>query len=225
MSDVNKPKQYDNGDAIVMAGPGSFAWALGQMLSGGKIYRVGWILPKEVMYLNHGTKQPFIEKRNKDGSLSPWKPSQKELYENMMALDWKTECMLSFDLNIAIGNFGNGEKWGYIAKGFNSGYDQPTFGTLTNFQNTLGIGNVISFMYMVLASDIGIELRVDTQNQSDLVNKNLEVRVNGSTYNLGIGSNEISITDFLYKSDDVQRLGELMKQSVGKTLHFCFNWQ
>ncbi|PHM65281.1 hypothetical protein Xekj_04289 [Xenorhabdus sp. KJ12.1] len=159
----------------------------------------------------------------------------------MMACDWELvkaeikpicpeDTMLSFDLKVGTSQYlyvqQQAQDWGYLTEGVDKGENESTFGTLTNLQSTIGIGNILSFT--LTENPIGtfyiIALQVDTQNQPNLGGKTLEVVVNGSTYNLGAyASNATNV--FLYMSDGAKQLGDLLKQNVGKTLHFCFNWK
>ncbi|WP_338882657.1 hypothetical protein [Xenorhabdus sp. TH1] len=68
-----------------------------------------------------------------------------------------------------------------------------------------------------------MQLQVDTQNQPDLHGKDLEVTVDNYTYHLGPSPDSSIYLD--YTSDGAKKLGDLLKQNLGKTLHFCFNWK
>ncbi|REF27184.1 hypothetical protein BDD26_1931 [Xenorhabdus cabanillasii] len=144
----------------------------------------------------------------------------------MLACDWtKMGCMLSFDLEIGTSKYGESQDWGYMTKAGDLSPGESTFGVLTNLQSTIGVGGISDFR--LYESPIGtfenIGLRVDTQNQPDLGSKALEITANGSTYNLGTTAK--STTDFVYASDGAKQLGDLLKQNVGNTLHFFFNWK
>ncbi|MBD2786301.1 DUF2829 domain-containing protein [Xenorhabdus sp. DI] len=243
MSEINKldntacpfnPEQYkiDTLAAPVSTSP----WALIQVYLGNKVHRKDWDAPDEYIHLilgNSNDDAPEIKKRDKHGVMTSWQPTQ----EDLMACDWsllKSEpkpdnCMLSFDLEIGTSKYynnGNQQDWGYLTHGGDIGTGESTFGSLTNLQSTIGIGSVLVFILM--EQPIGnfdwIKLQVDTQNQSDLPSKNLEITVDGSTYYIDSYKNS-SATDLLYDTGDAQKLGDLLKQNVGNKLHFCFNWK
>ncbi|PHM60522.1 hypothetical protein Xsto_03931 [Xenorhabdus stockiae] len=254
MSDVNKlddkqcpfdPEQYKAHvkvsytiDNDIAAPVGSLPWALIQVYLGKVVGRSKWGVNEYIrLSAKNDSKTPaHIEKHDQQSFPYDWEPTP----EDLMACDWElvkikpkpkpVECMLSFDLMIGTGQFndGGGQDWGYLTKGGYLGGGVSTFGTLTNLQSTIGIGNILEFM--LSESPIGtfdfIQLQVDTQNQSGLENKALEVVVNGSTYNLVASKNSLT-TDFLYYSDGAKQLGDFLKQNVGNTtpIHFCFNWK
>ncbi|MCC8367991.1 DUF2829 domain-containing protein [Xenorhabdus sp. PB61.4] len=249
MSDVNKlddkqcpfdPDQYKAHvkvsytiDNDIAAPVGSLPWALIQVYLGKVVGRSQWGVNEYIrLSAKNDSKTPVhIEKHDQQSFPYDWEPTP----EDLMACDWElvkikpkpVECMLSFDLEVATDTYNNGQSqdWGYLTQGANIGLGESLFGTLTNLQNTIGIGNILQFTLTEypIGSFESIELQVDTQNQADLASKNLEVTVNGSTYNLGPGSN--STTDFYYTSDGAKQLGDLLKQNVGKTLSFCFRWK
>ncbi|MDE1494871.1 DUF2829 domain-containing protein [Xenorhabdus bovienii] len=249
MSEVNKPENADtvpkcpfdpeqykkkvDVEVDGVAPVGSLPWALIQVYLGKTINRSNWDTPNEYIQLtakSDGGEPIHIEKHDKHGIPETWEPTP----EDLMACDWEllpkvtpVECMLSFDLMIGTRQYndGGGQDWGYLTRGGHLGTGESTFGTLTNLQSTIGIGNILTFYSEGTPAGAFslIELQVDTQNQPDLGSKSLEVEVNGSTYNLGpaIGST----TDFNYSSGDAQKLGDLLEQNVRNTLHFCFNWK
>ncbi|WP_446471106.1 Thoeris anti-defense Tad2 family protein [Xenorhabdus stockiae] len=234
MSDVNKPEKYkfEDDNVIVKAGPGSFAWAINLIFEGLKVYRAGWSIPKEYMSLSPDTGvEPYIIKTDKDGIEYPWKPSMEELKEYLIASDWKTACMLSFDLEIGTTVYPGGypqpsQDWGFSAvSGSELMPGEANIGVLTNLYSTIGIGSADIFRYS--EGPIGalgsLTLSVDNQNQPNLWSKMLEVTVNGSTYN--VGTTVSSQYYFQYDSDGAQKLGDFLKQNVGNTLFFCFNWK
>ncbi|WP_083600988.1 Thoeris anti-defense Tad2 family protein [Xenorhabdus thuongxuanensis] len=229
------PDQYKIKIDTVTAPVGSCPWAIIQVYLGNKLHRSDWDTPNEYMRLTskkQGNDSVYIEKRDKHGTWFSWQPTP----EDLMACDWillsevkPVECMLSFDLEIGTGQYssgqGQGQDWGYLTKGGHVWASQPTFGTLTNLQSTIGIRSILTFYYeeAPIGTFYTIELQVDTQNQPNLGSKTLEVTVNGSTYNLGTAGN--STTDFNYTSDGAKQLGDLLKQNVGNTLSFCLNWK
>ncbi|MDX7988491.1 hypothetical protein FE392_14310 [Xenorhabdus sp. 12] len=234
MSEVNKldqncslttPDQYHVKVTIAndtVAPVGSFPWAMIQVYLRKNIRRNIWDAGTYIYGNNIGMDNQSVNQVNKEGVFA-WNPQQPD----MLACDWELNCMLSFDLEIGTSQYNNGgsQDWGYLTKEGNISSGESTFGTLSNLQSTLGIGNILTFI--LIESPIGtsgtIQLQVDTQNQPDLSSKNLEVTVDGSTFKLGSSSN--ATTDFTFNSNGAKKLGELLKQNVGNTLHFCFNWK
>ncbi|CDG21645.1 conserved protein of unknown function [Xenorhabdus poinarii G6] len=239
MSEVNKldnkqcpfdPEQYKAHvtvsykiDNDVSAPVGSFPWAMIQVYLGNNVRRNVWDANTYIYGDNIGKDDQAVKQGNKEGTFA-WNPEQQD----MLACDWtKMGCMLSFDLEIGTSKYGNGESqdWGYMTKAGDLSSGESTFGVLTNLQSTIGVGGISDFR--LYESTIGtfdnIVLLVDTQNQPDLGSKALEVTANGLTYNLG--STSKSTTDFVYTSDGAKQLGDLLKQNVGNTLHFFFNWK
>ncbi len=244
MSDVNKPEnintdkncfinpdQYKNHDAV--APIGSYPWAMIQLYLGNLMYRSNWDYPNEYIGLTpksekvEDDRQSYLIKKRKHNSFEVWQPTQ----DDMMACDWAlvkpkpVDCMLSFDLKVGTSQYNGGEAqyWGYWTNTKKNPRSSP-FGTLTNLQNTLDIGKISSFFLLEvpISTFSNLFLQVDTQNQPDLLNKNLEVIVNGSTYHLGPPSGS---SGYSHTSDGAKQLGDLLKQNVGNTLHFCFNWK
>ncbi|OKP05664.1 hypothetical protein Xedl_00146 [Xenorhabdus eapokensis] len=231
MSDVNKlddkqcpfdPEQYQVNVKVNDVVPeGSFPWALIQVYVGKSARRKGWDAQVEYIKLlpdstgNNGL--PQIEVVDKEGATS-WQPTQ----EDMMACDWSpVDYMLSFDLKIGTQHGDYGTQWGYGANKYSG-----DFGTLTNLQNNLGIGEISTFALFeeTIGTFNGLSLQFYTSLEVEL--KNLEVIVNGSIYNLGSPERDPApLVIFNYFSDDARKLGDLLKQNVGNTLHFCFNWK
>ncbi|MDX8000297.1 DUF2829 domain-containing protein [Xenorhabdus sp. Reich] len=252
MSEVNKldntacpfnPEQYKKKIEIDDIAPaGSFPWAMIKVYLGKQVSRNGWASSDEYIKLIPASTgsdgkniPPQIWIVDKDDEQT-WQPTQ----EDMVACDWALNCMLSFDLKVETarddlddgGNSKNDNQyWGYASVDFNH---VSAFGTLTNLQSTIGVGSISEFYFLEvpIGSFYAIELAVDTENQPGLRSKSLEVTVNGSTYNLGssLGSSQ---NFFLYdlsdatkqQQGDLLKLSDLLKQNVGKTLHFCFNWK
>ncbi|ETS29642.1 hypothetical protein BB987_21215 [Photorhabdus temperata] len=242
MSEVNKlknticpfdPDQYKKKIDVEVDGippVGSLPWALIQVYFGKILGRSKWNANEYIQLTakSGGGVPVHIEKHDRQSFPFPWEPTP----EDLMACDWKLvkaeDCMLSFDLMVGTSKYASdsGQVWGYLTP---SGIDFRSvgspFGTLTNLQNTIGIGNILEFM--LVENTIGtfgsIALQFDTQNQPDLGGKNLEVTVDGSTYSLG--SRTGSTTYFIYHSGGAPKLGDLLKQNVSKTLHFCLNWK
>ncbi|CAM3726536.1 DUF2829 domain-containing protein [Xenorhabdus thuongxuanensis] len=249
MSDVNKlddkqcPFDPDQYKIDTLAAPvGTSPWALIQVYLGNKVHRKDWDVPDEYIHLvpGSGNDEPEIKKRDKHGEMTSWQPTQ----EDLMACDWElvkpeikpkpVECMLSFDLQVGTSKVKfpyrelQSQNWGYSTVSPEN--DSPPYGILTNFQSTIGFGNILEFC--LVESPIGhftfMPLTSDTKIQPDLRKKDFEVTVDGSTYNLGSTPSDVVIdgSDSLgYYSDGAKQLGDLLKQNVGNTLHFCFNWK
>ncbi|WP_446470808.1 Thoeris anti-defense Tad2 family protein [Xenorhabdus stockiae] len=204
---------------------GTFPWAIIQVYLKKPVRRSGWasnvyLIPE---YDNSGNLT-YIQQSDADGNPSTWVPEPKD----MLACDWElvkikpkpVECMLSFDLEVGVDpSWGKGT-WGY------SNNTSPTFGTLTNFQSSIGIGSITQFHYFPdTYQNPDLVLVCSPPSPPNLQSKNLEVAVNGSIYNLGSSTNA---TNYLnYQSDGAKQLGDFLKQNVGNTtpIHFCFNWK
>ncbi|MCC8365600.1 hypothetical protein J8V57_04790 [Xenorhabdus sp. PB61.4] len=69
------------------------------------------------------------------------------------------------------------------------------------------------------------------QKMIELFKKELTITVNHISYHLGSaghdGLKDQQQYEFVgaYYSDDAKKLGTLLKQNLGNTLHFCFNWK
>ncbi|CDG19502.1 Thoeris anti-defense Tad2 family protein [Xenorhabdus doucetiae] len=239
MSEINKldnkqcsfdPDQYKKKiDVDDVAPIGSFPWAIIKLYLGQKVRRNSWASPYEHIKLTPSSTgsdgkniPPQIWVIDKDDE-QIWVPEQ----EDMMACDWELAQMLSFDLKVGTGTnkYNNFQSWGYE----NIGTDESPFGTLTNLQSTLGLGNIISEFLVAEEEPIGTfsyislilrDLKILPNPQSNF----LEVAVNGSIYNLG-SSRTGNYDDGQYTSRDAKALGEVLKQNVGNTLHFFFQWK
>ncbi|MEX0447820.1 MW1434 family type I TA system toxin [Xenorhabdus sp. SGI246] len=234
-----------------LAPEGSLPWAIIQVYMGKTVTRSEWEKPDEYIALT--VKSPdsasHIDKHNKYG-LSNWQPTPGDL----MACDWSLlksepkpkpeDCMLSFDLKIGDDNDGNYQYWGYFGEA-DWITTQKCFGSLIKMEtNNIGISGIqqimneipidtknIMTLYLGLFIDKGADPAV-----SKLLAKNLYVTVDNETYDLGIyslppdlyGSNTRLVSyyyDLSPSNPDRTKLGTLLQQSVGKTLHFCFNWK
>ncbi|CDG17329.1 Thoeris anti-defense Tad2 family protein [Xenorhabdus doucetiae] len=209
---------------------GSLPWALIQVYLGKVVSRSSWDDSNEYIQLttkSDGSAPVHIEKHDQQSFPYDWEPTP----EDLISCDWQlvkiepkpVGCMLSFDLKIGTAQYNSGrdQDWGYA---------QGSYGTLTNFQSTIGIRIIEMFRLFdpLIDNSQEIDLSVDTQNQPDLYRKNLEVMVDGSTYHLGASRNSTAntiTTDFVYELGDAKKLGDLMKQNLDKTLRFCFNWK
>ncbi|MGJ0580835.1 Thoeris anti-defense Tad2 family protein [Xenorhabdus bovienii] len=240
------PDQYKI-DAIA-APVGTSPWALIQVYLGHQVHRSDWDAPDEYIHLVPGNGNdiaPSIQKRDKHGMLTSWQPTQ----EDLMACDWNLlksetkpkpdDCMLSFDLAVGTGKYSDSDhEYGYLADDeFESGpAHQDPFGTLTNLQNKT---DITKFSFFTWDSDIQkLRVRVSSDNNHEgyqkmvkLFGKNLTITSNGVSYSLGQAT-EVSTAgqkdyEFVgqYQNDDAKKLGNLLQQNVGKTLHFCFNWK
>ncbi|WP_439153540.1 Thoeris anti-defense Tad2 family protein [Xenorhabdus littoralis] len=231
------PSQYK-----LAAIEGSLPWAFIQMYLGKKVHRNGWHSPDEYLYFVPKGKRPdggeenaHIEIMPKDGHFESWTPTQ----EDLMACDWKlvktedikpkpVDCMLSFDLKIEFNM--ESEMWGYNA---DTADGTPNFGILINWQNKIDITKFSCFAYddsmwglRFIASSSTPE---GYQKMVDLFAKKLTVTVGGVSYhlpeNLRFNKNKYQyIGIYRSRNDDVQKLSALLQQNVGKTLHFCLNW-
>ncbi|CDG16255.1 Thoeris anti-defense Tad2 family protein [Xenorhabdus doucetiae] len=246
------PDQYQIKIDAVTAPVGSCPWAIIQAYLGNELHRSDWDTPNEYMRLtSKGEDNDFahIEKSDKHGIWLPWQPSP----EDLMACDWNLltsetkpkptpdNCMLSFDLKVGVGSFSDSDQnWGYLADDeFASGTDHESpFGTLTNLKNKT---EITTFSYFVWNNNSPeIYLRVSSGNPLtpegyqklvELFKKDLTVTIDGVAYHLGgstdgylFGKRQYEFAG-KYKNDDAQKLGTLLKQHAGNTLHFCFNWK
>ncbi|PHM51429.1 Thoeris anti-defense Tad2 family protein [Xenorhabdus sp. KK7.4] len=230
-----KIKSIEFNDSVG-APAGTFPWAIIQVYLNKPVRRSSWnaniyLIPKN----DSSGHLIYIQESDTDGSPSPWVPESKD----MMACDWVLmDCMLSFDLNVEKGSYQNVELiYGYLADDeFESGGNQGPFGTLTNLKNKT---DITKFSYFVWDDEgKGIYIRVSSDNNQEghqkmveLFDKILSVNVDGVLYHLG-SAGEASIVgegpyEFIgqYNNTDASKLGDLLKQNVGNTLFFCFNWK
>ncbi|PHM73045.1 DUF2829 domain-containing protein [Xenorhabdus sp. KJ12.1] len=254
MSDVNKldnkqcpfdPEQYKKKIEIDDIAPvGSFPWAMIKVYSGKQVHRKDWSAPDEYIYLvpgNGSDVAPEVKVRDKHGVVTSWQPTQ----DDMMSCDWvllvikpkPVECMLSFDLEVETGQFDSGEQnYGYLADEEWGADGEKPFGDLTNFQNKTDIKTFSLFVWWDTDSELDIRVSSDKtqdghQKMKELFGKNLTVTSNGVSYSLGQATegSKIGEKDYefvgQYKNNDAKQLGDLLKQNVGKTLFFCFNWK
>ncbi|MCP9270510.1 DUF2829 domain-containing protein, partial [Xenorhabdus sp. XENO-1] len=238
------PKCPFNPDQYSLAAPfGSFPWALSQVFLGNKLHRSDWD-SKVYVYLSDAAKNKphYIAKSGKYGDL-PWVPEQ----EDLMACDWnllKTgpkpdSCMLSFDLTIGAGKYSDSDpEYGYLADDeFKSGpAHQGPFGTLANLQNKTDITKFSLFIWDSAGQLILVRVSSDNnqggyQKIVELFKKELTVIVDGTPYHLGsstdsnlFGKKQYEFAG-KYNSNKAKELGNLLKQNVDNTLHFCFNWK
>ncbi|CDL84725.1 Thoeris anti-defense Tad2 family protein [Xenorhabdus szentirmaii] len=238
------PNQYKIKIDTVTAPVGSCPWAIIQVYLGNMLHRSDWDIPNEYMRLT--SKKPdnnsvYIEKSDRHGHWFPWQPTP----EDLMACDWKLvkleDCMLSFDLKIGTGKYSDTEQmWGYLADNeLESGPNREgPFGTLTNLQNKTDITTFSSFVWDNVSAAIFIRVSSGNPRTSEgyqkminLLAKNLTVTVGEVSYHLG-STTDSSIVgkqqyEFFgqYSNAEAKKLGNLLKQSVGKILHFCLNWK
>ncbi|CDG21614.1 conserved protein of unknown function [Xenorhabdus poinarii G6] len=246
------PEQYRKNIAIDNIAPaGSFPWAIIKVYSGGQVYRKDWSASGEYIYLVAGDGNdiaPEVKMRDKHGILISWQPAQ----DDMMAHDWtllksvpKTDNgepkidngMLSFDLTIGTGKFDDGrQNWGYLADEEWTSIGEYSFGDLTNFQNKTDIKEFSLFVWWANHPELDIRVSSDKtqdgyQKMKELFGKNLTVTSNGVSYFLGQATegNKTGQKPYefvgMYTNTDSKQLGALLKQNVGKTVHFCFNWK
>ncbi|CDG21615.1 conserved protein of unknown function [Xenorhabdus poinarii G6] len=249
MSDVNKldnkqcpfdPEQYKEKFEIDDIAPaGSFPWAMIKMYLGGQLYRKDWSASGEYIYFVAGDGDhiaPEVKMRDKHGILTSWQPTQ----DDMMACDWiAMDCMLSFYLKIeVVRNYGNsGYNWGYLADEELAFLGENSFGDLTNFQTKTDIKEFSLFIWWDHVNAIDIRVSSDRtqdgyQKMKELFGKNLTVTSNGVSYSLGQiseGSQQNGAKQYefagSYANTDATKLGDLLKQNVGRAVHFCFNWK
>ncbi|MDE1476484.1 DUF2829 domain-containing protein [Xenorhabdus bovienii] len=250
MSDVNKldnkqcPFDPDQYKIDTLAAPvGTSPWALIQVYLGNKVHRKDWSAPDEYIHLvpgNGNDVAPSIQKRDKHGMLTSWQPTQ----EDLMACDWNllkpdpkpVECMLSFDLKVGTGLYFGTNQWGYLADDEFKPEEGP-FGKLTNLQNKTDITKFSLFIFHDFNQFIYVRASSDNnqygyQKMVELFKKDLTVTADGVPYHLGSSKD---LSDFNgkqpyefaggFQTDGAKQLGDLLKQNVGKTLHFCFNWK
>ncbi|CDM90592.1 Thoeris anti-defense Tad2 family protein [Xenorhabdus bovienii] len=228
-------------DNDIAAPIGSLPWALIQVYTGKLVNRSVWNASNEYIQLtakNDGSTPIHIEKHDQQSFPYAWEPTP----EDLMACDWelvKSNCMLEFDLKIGTGTWGGSDQdWGYLADNELKPGNEVPFGTLTNFQNET---DIIKFSYFVWYGGGGsqfISIRASSDNNQggyqkivELFKKELTVTVDGTPYHLGSSADSYlpgkKQYEFAgqYNNTEAQKLGALLKQNVGNTLHFCFNWK
>ncbi|NHB92901.1 DUF2829 domain-containing protein [Photorhabdus cinerea] len=194
-----------------------------------------------------GTKYDYlthIDLCNEHGNFVPWQPTQ----EDMMACDWsffedkvklepESDDMLVFDLKSEFD-----EKvgyYGYLSENKISDSNAAPIGTLTITQNKTDIKNILIFHTVENPGYIHFSVsfdEVNSQKVKELFKKNLYVKVDNITYNLGTSpewSADItnSTSGVLYNNDppnnphrvDAEKLGKILKQ-IGETKRFYLIW-
>ncbi|MBD2785295.1 DUF2829 domain-containing protein [Xenorhabdus sp. DI] len=256
MSEINKldntacpfnPEQYKKKVDVEIDGVppiGSLPWALIQVYLGKVVSRSSWDASNEYIQLttkSDGSAPVHIEKHDQQSFPYDWEPTP----EDLMACDWKLlasvrpeSTMLSFDLKIGTSKYridqsqNQSQDWGYLSQKDNTN-GESNFGILTNLQSNIGIENISKFiLYEPNAGSFGsiiLSFESNHPNILGLLNKNLQITVDGSTYNLRALPDEVDGSDgsydIFYTVDDAQKLGSLLQNQVGNTLHFGFNWQ
>ncbi|CDH24976.1 Thoeris anti-defense Tad2 family protein [Xenorhabdus bovienii] len=245
------PDQYNIGDDNITVPAGTSAWALSLVYLGKQVHRSGWNAPIEHMRLAYKSEEgsandgtAYIEKSDKDGYWSRWQPTQ----EDLLACDWmslKSELkpdnsVLEFDLSVGSGIFDNYDKeWGYLANSaFESIGRMNAFGSLAITYNKTNITKISLFIWD--SSEGGqILINASSSNNQDgyqmmktLFNKDLTLTVNDAPYHLGSAAETTNLDGrgtyeygCSYTNTDAQKLGTLLQQNVGNTLHFRFNWK
>ncbi|MBD2796877.1 DUF2829 domain-containing protein [Xenorhabdus sp. 18] len=228
----------------VAAPTGSFPWAIIKLYLGQKVRRNSWASPYEYIKLTPGSTgsdgkniPPQIWVIDKDDE-QIWAPEQ----EDMMACDWELAQMLFFDLKVGTGTGRVYESediavWGYFP-GNEKIYGKPNpFGTLTNFQNTTEITTFLYFIWYERYVErplmlIGLSSTPEGfWKMEELLNKDLTVTVDGVSYHLGNSDDTLNDdpqqhkSDRVYSNDDAKKLGAVLEQNVGNTLHFFFKWK
>ncbi|MBD2796522.1 DUF2829 domain-containing protein [Xenorhabdus sp. 18] len=270
MSEVNKldsagcpfdPNQYQVNDDNINVPAGTFAWALSLVYLGKQVYRSDWNAPKEHMRLSHeseanngeGGGNPYIEKSDKDGYWYPWRPTQEELQNSLMACDWKLlvparpECPEGsmFALDVELGkDQAQGVRFGYIGETLASVVGD-CFGYFVSSQNKTDIEDLsISEFYCYYDDDnnnnmfyLAVSSNPDDLSKlEELISnkKSLYVTVDGRvTYNLGLpvyGPTQYSeqspyfFPEYIANSNETETLVAIMKQT-GEIKRFCFKWE
>ncbi|SFN41397.1 Thoeris anti-defense Tad2 family protein [Xenorhabdus japonica] len=242
MSEVNKPEnqqfdlkcpfdpdQYKIKIDAVAAPTGSFPWAIIQVYLGNQLYRSDWEASDEYIRLapKSANFSPQIEKINESGEFSIWQPTQ----EDMMACDWKFNCMLSFDLTSGTSKFNHGQDWGYISDrgGWVSGSESP-FGTLNIISNKTEIADILAFYWSTYDwLHLIVSSKESHEKVAGLLTKNVYVTVDNTIYNLSAsallsGDDTNDTYTVAYSNNDSRKLGEILKQT-NKTKAFCINWR
>ncbi|WP_152544258.1 hypothetical protein [Photorhabdus aegyptia] len=159
-------------------------------------------------------------------------------FEDKVKLEPESDDMLVFDLKPEFDE--KVRYYGYLSENKISDSDAAPIGTLTITQNKTDIKNTLIFHTVENPGYIHFSVsfdEVNSQKVKELFKKNLYVKVDNITYNLGTGS-EMSpdITNsthgILYNHHnppnnphkvDAEKLGRIIKQT-GVTTRFYLNW-
>ncbi|MDC9594458.1 Thoeris anti-defense Tad2 family protein [Xenorhabdus sp. IM139775] len=135
--------------------------------------------------------------------------------------------------------------WGYSIYGNRSGGPINPFGTLVNFQNGTEIEKITDFTWTQFSMEDRSSLDIILSGKApiigrykkivELFKKDLTVTVDGTAYHLGgttgdggyrnPTSSQYEFSVSYYDNTDAKKLGLLLQQNVGKTLHFTFTWK
>ncbi|WP_446469786.1 DUF2829 domain-containing protein [Xenorhabdus stockiae] len=187
-------------------------------------------------YLTH------IDLRNEHGNFVPWQPTQ----EDMMACDWvlvedkatpesESDDMLVFDLNSDFDK--KSEYYGYLSENKISDKNVKSMGVLTIIKNKTDIKNALIFhSYKSNATGyIHFSVSFDKSNSqqvAELFKKDLYIKVNNKTYNIGTvnksdsektGVNYGFVYGFNEDKKDREKLSEILMKT-GETKRFYCNW-
>ncbi|MCC8381540.1 DUF2829 domain-containing protein [Xenorhabdus sp. PB30.3] len=188
-----------------------------------------------------GTKYDYlthIDLRNEHGNFVPWQPTQ----EDMMACDWvlvedkakpesESDDMLVFDLNSAFDK--ESKYYGYLGENRISDMSYKSMGVLTIIKNKTDIKNALIFHSAKTYIHFSVSFdKSNSQKVEELFKKNLYIKVNNTTYDLGVGSlwgNENTDTNygFLYTFDQAKKDGKKLSEilmKTGETKRFYCNW-
>ncbi|MDX7989249.1 DUF2829 domain-containing protein [Xenorhabdus sp. 12] len=237
--DLYHYKQQIDIEVDNVAPDGSLPWALMQVYVGKVLSRNQWNSNEYIQLSakNDGSEPIHIEKHDQQSFPFPWEPTP----EDLMACDWKLvkteDCMLSFDLTVGTkeSDYFNNTGWGYILGGM-VGWPNTVGALNINENNTTDIARITGFNWgKNNIFYINLSTKQDTESYQNIgllfQNKELQVIVNNKSYNLGkayLGHHENGGPydyEFSYQNSEAQKLGDLLIQNVGKTLHFCLNWK
>lgn len=181
-------------------------------------------------YLTH------IDLRNEHGNFVPWQPTQ----EDMMACDWgfveekkeepvkpetkpEPEYMLVLDVIPEKTTLGtNITEWG-----------DHTNKALVTIENNIVKGKDVSVVEWVEDTNEPSEgtfrinmtqLSVNKNFLTSVTDKKLTVKIDEVEYHLGSRTEESAYYAPHYKGSDAEKIGELLKQQLGRKLRLHLNW-
>ncbi|WP_274540003.1 Thoeris anti-defense Tad2 family protein [Xenorhabdus ehlersii] len=201
-----------------------------QVYLGKKVYRRNWSYPVEYIHLVSDSS-PLIEKREQD-NITAWQPTP----EDLTACDWELQGdpNLEFDLEVGKEMYDDSQFFGYF--NINSSSSSTYIGTLDLIKNNSDIKNITMF-YFIEDSKLSIQASSDNNEESyqkmeELFSKKLTVMVDDVHYVLDYlqarHDNETTyVLSRVYDSHinkNLKKLGDLLKQNVGKTLRIRLVW-
>ncbi|CAM3815174.1 Thoeris anti-defense Tad2 family protein [Xenorhabdus thuongxuanensis] len=226
---VNVTTKIDND---ITAPIGSSPWALIQVYLGKKVYRRNWSYPVEYIHLVSDSS-PLIEKREQD-NITAWQPTP----EDLTACDWELQGdpNLEFDLEVGKEMYNDSQCFGYF--NINSSSSSTYIGTLDLIKNNSDIKNITMFYFI---EDVILSIHASSDNNQEscqkvveLFSKQLTVMVDDVHYFIGYGGTnltsdehkcEFGPTTYQNPSNkNLKKLGDLLKQNVGKTLRIRLVW-